>query len=348
MHQNKYPRAGILAVALTIVALVSYELYLRFHYKDLKISYDDNSALWADKRAMVYEPRDRATVFIGPSRIKFDLDIPTWQAKTGEQAIQLAVVGQSDWDSFDDLANDKNFKGKLIVDVMTPWFCTKDINDGWTIRGYIDYYHKITPTQRASFPINHLLESGLIFLNQDNFSFNALLSKLNIPQRKNVWSMPVFPVGFTPVTFDRQSYMTPGFVADTSQRNQVKNVWTGGDTSWSPPPIPEDSLRKILNSAKVNVDKIRSRGGEVIFIRMPSSGQVLKKELQWAPRKIYWDRLLSVTGCKGIYFLDYPAIAHFECPEWSHLSPAQAVIFTNNLIKILREEKGWTFIKKPV
>ena len=61
------------------------------------------------------------------------------------------------------------------------------------------------------------------------------------------------------------------------------------------------------------------------------------------PRTAYWDKLLAVTGCKGIYYKDYPAIANFECPESSHLSPEQAVVFTKNLIKILKEEKGWTF-----
>jgi hypothetical protein len=57
--------------------------------------------------------------------------------------------------------------------------------------------------------------------------------------------------------------------------------------------------------------------------------------------------LLAITGCPGIYYKDYPAIAHFVCPEWGHLSPEQAAIFTKNLVKILREEKGWTFPKKP-
>jgi hypothetical protein len=59
------------------------------------------------------------------------------------------------------------------------------------------------------------------------------------------------------------------------------------------------------------------------------------------PRKEYWDRLLAYTGCKGIYYEDYPAMAQFECPEASHLSPAQATIFTKNLIQILNDEKGW-------
>ncbi len=91
MPQSNMVRAGILAASLTVVFIISWEIYLRQTYKDLKISYDDNSALWADKRAMVYEPSDHTTVFIGPSRIKFALDIPTWEAETGDHAVQLAI-----------------------------------------------------------------------------------------------------------------------------------------------------------------------------------------------------------------------------------------------------------------
>jgi hypothetical protein len=208
MKQSNMFRAALLAVSLTIIAIISWEFYLRHRYKDLKISYDDNSALW-DKRAMVYEPPDGTTVFIGTSRTKYDLDIPTWETETGNHAVQLGLVGQSDWDAFDDLANDKDFKGKLIVDINYGNFFLRDPGDGQKVRADITYYRTITPTQRASFQINHALESEFIFLNQDNFSINALLSKWNLPKRKDVWPGPVFPVEFTPVSFDRQSYFRP-------------------------------------------------------------------------------------------------------------------------------------------
>ena len=300
---------------------------------------------------MVYELKERTTVFIGPSRIKFGLDIPTWETETGNHAVQLALIGQSDWDSFDDLANDKDFKGKLIVDVVEGIFFIRDPGDGSRVRTNIAYYRNITPTQRASFQINHVLESGFIFLNQDNFSINALLSKWKLPKRKEVLMgdvLPVFPVEFTPVSFDRQSYMTPNFVKDTNLQNQVKRIWDGGGASWTPPTLNEDSLQVIFKSAKADADKIRNRGGQVIFVRTPSSGPYLMGEEKGFPRDAYWDQLLAVTGCKGIHFKDYPAISHFVCPEWSHLAPDDAIIFTKNLIKILQDEKGWFFSNTKV
>jgi hypothetical protein len=63
------------------------------------------------------------------------------------------------------------------------------------------------------------------------------------------------------------------------------------------------------------------------------------------PREKYWDRLLSFTNSPGIHFADYPPIAHFVCPEWSHLSPQDAATFTTHFISLL-EEKGWKFPNK--
>jgi len=47
-----------------------------------------------------------------------------------------------------------------------------------------------------------------------------------------------------------------------------------------------------------------------------------------------------------VHFKDYPAIDHFVCPEWSHLRPTDAVIFTENLVQIIEKDKGWKFSHK--
>src|ERR1700761_8323069 len=109
MQTNNTAKSAVLAVILAFVAIISWEFTLR--HKGLKPDYDDNAELWANSRAMVYEPSNKATVFIGSSRIKYDLDIATWESITGTHAIQLAMVGSSPRPFLTDLANDPNFKG---------------------------------------------------------------------------------------------------------------------------------------------------------------------------------------------------------------------------------------------
>ncbi len=51
------------------------------------------------------------------------------------------------------------------------------------------------------------------------------------------------------------------------------------------------------------------------------------------PRDKTRDPLLQQTAAAGIYFEDFPELASFTCPEWSHLS---AVEFTRRLVPHLR------------
>jgi hypothetical protein len=345
MQPSNFKSAGLLALFLSLVTIISWEIHLR--NKGNAVAYDDNEALWADKRAMVYEPADQATVFIGSSRIKYDLDIPTWQEITGNHAIQLANVGSNPRLVLEDLANDKNFKGNLIVDVTEGVFFSEfSFYDGST-RKKMAYFKNRTPTQRFSFLVDHALESQFVFLDQDNFSINAMLDNAQLlPPRPGVFPGLYFPIGFTLVSFVRQSYMTPDFVADTNQHNAVTGVWAYGLSQRENIHMTSGKLDSIFNSVKSNVDKIRARGGQVLFVRPPSSGPYWEAELKGFPRAAYWDRLLAFTGCKGIYFKDYPATAGFICPEWSHLDPADAVIYTKSLIKTLQEEKGWPLGKR--
>ena len=115
MPTSPLPKAALMVLLIVVISVTSWELYLR--NKGITISYDDGKELWADKRAMVYRPSDQATVFIGSSRNKYDIDGSTWTALTGESMVQLAIEGTNLLPTFDDLANDKNFKGKLMVDV---------------------------------------------------------------------------------------------------------------------------------------------------------------------------------------------------------------------------------------
>ena len=342
MKQKRlFVKAALLAAIVVSATFISWEWHLRNQGRGL--SYDDSGSLWSDKRKQVYEPIDQATVFIGSSRIKYDLDIATWQNITGDHAIQLANVGSSPRLVLDNLAQDKNFKGKLVIDVTEFLFFSPAPFVDKTPAENLDYFKKETPAQKFSFAVNHALESNFFFLDKEEYSLNALLAGTQIPNRPDVYELPDFPAGFTPVTFERQNYMCDEFVKDTNQLNQVKGIWAMfGKMTEKMPPVPEAAIDAIIASVKVSCDKIKSRGGEIVFVRTPSSGPLRAMEKMAYPRDKFWNKLLAVTGCQGIHFEDYPPISKLECPEFSHLSVPQAVSYTKTLINILND-KGWKF-----
>jgi hypothetical protein len=343
MHEKKFLKAGLLTLLLLLVFIISWESYLRS--TGASISYDDGPELWSTKRAEVYKPSDKATVFIGSSRIKFDLDIPTWKRETGTDAIQLAMVGSNPCYLLHDLAEDKNFKGRLVVDVTEVLF----FNDAPPFRERpekgINLYHKQTPSQRASFQLSDLLESQLVLLDKDFFSTGAYLFKLGLKNRPGVrGNEPLpFPWEFDLTQANRQSKMHERFVKDTNLQNQVRMIWSSLGQAMKSPPAAGAKLDSVLALVKADIDKIKARGGQVLFIRTPSSGPFLAGEQQGFPREKYWEKLLAVTDCPGIHFMDYESLAHFSCPEFSHLTPADAMKFTTSFVQILEKDKGWKF-----
>jgi hypothetical protein len=84
------------------------------------------------------------------------------------------------------------------------------------------------------------------------------------------------------------------------------------------------------------VETLRARGGKIVFVRLPVSGGLKSLEDQLSPRPQLWEPLLKRTGVDGIYFEDFPELASFTCPEWSHLSAGDSVEFSRRLVPHLR------------
>ncbi|MBC7902684.1 MAG: hypothetical protein H7Y27_04650 [Gemmatimonadaceae bacterium] len=344
MPQSSIAKAGILAIILVVIGFAAWEFYLRS--KGIGIAYDDGPELWAAKRELADVPMDQATILIGSSRNKFDIDIATWEKLTGEKAIQLAVEGSSPLPMLDELAADPKFKGKVLLDVTEGLFFALAPPAFSQPNKMLKYYKERTPAQRASFAVNTVVESQLAFLDKEFFSLNAMIKESWVKNRPGVFMLPCsFPLDFKRVNFDRQCIMTKKFETDTSLRNYVKGIWYYYGTLDRMGPLKGPKLDSIFKTVQTAIAKIKGRGGKVVFVRSPSSGPYRAAEAAGYPRNAYWNRLLTSTGCQGIHFEDYPAIANFDCPEFSHLKQSDAIIYTENIVKILHD-KGWTFPKE--
>lgn len=339
MEKNFF-KAAILTVGITAVFIICWELYWRS--KGFVVTYNDDVALWATRRPKAYLPADKSTVFIGSSRIKFDIDLATWRKITGEEPVQLALVGTSPRKMLEHFANDEKFNGKLLLDVTEGLFYSRfPYADASAIKA-IDFYKKYSPAQKVSASINYALESMFVFLEHRRFGLNELLLSVPLPGRPGVLVEPPFPKEFEWTTYDRQTYMAPKFLADTNLQKRQTEIWAMFGALDKTPAVSGDSLLMIFKELKTNIDKIRARGGQVAFIRPPSSGPWLEAELEVYPRKKYWNDLLTYTNTDGFHFQDDPLTSNFICPEWSHLSINDAVIYTKHLVKAL-EQKGWNF-----
>ncbi|MGI8482323.1 MAG: hypothetical protein ACR2MF_09710, partial [Chthoniobacterales bacterium] len=187
------------------------------------------------------------------------------------------------------------------------------------------------------------------FLKERDLTTEALLKELPIPNRPGALVPPRTPPYFQTVDRERRARMTESCARPGRLQTRVKTGWIPLFTPPPPPTyIPKDAFLARVNAAiearfhdtATAVEKFRARGGKIVFVRFPVTGELKALEDQATPRSGIWERLLKETGAPGIYFEDFPELASFDCPEWSHLSAPDSVEFTKRLVPHLRTALG--------
>jgi hypothetical protein len=139
--------------------------------------------------------------------------------------------------------------------------------------------------------------------------------------------------------------MTENCAQPGELQTRIQHIWLPLFTPPPPPSyVPKDVFMEQMGKAVETrfrdtvaaVNKLRSRGGKIVFVRFPHSGELKKLEDRLSPREKTWDPLIKSTGAPGIYYSDFPELSGFNCPEWSHLSAGDSVEFTKRLVPHLR------------
>ena len=324
---------------VTAIATVAWELCARaWGYGP---GLNDTSDLWADSRESV---KPDSVVLIGDSRPLFDLDLDTLERSLGTRPVQLSLAGSCAYPVLDNLAHDESFHGTVIVGLIPAiWFVPPSAPPYQNSLTALKRYQKRTLAQKAGHHLGMFLEERLAFMKQEDLVLSGLLKKLPVPDRPNSYLPPALPPYFQTIDRDRRTRMAETCARPGPLQNRVKNGWI---PLFTPPKFPESTPKEVLEgigkSVEVRfgetvaaVNKIRARGGKVVFIRFPVSGELKKLEDSLTPRSAAWERLMKETGVPNIYFSDHPELI-FDCPEWSHLSAADSVEFSKRLVPHLK------------
>jgi len=337
------PWRGItLAVVLIVITAASgWELYCR------SIGYgptlNDNADLWASARKRV---KPDSIVIIGDSRGLFDLDLDELQKGLGKRPVQLAMGGSCAYPVLADLANDKNFHGTVICSLVPRLFVAPpgtppmDRSEKAVRRS-----HTQTLAQRASQYLAVPLEEHVAFLKQEELTLDDLLKRLPISNRPYALVSPRLPPYFRTLDRERRARMIEDCARPGKLQSTIQQIWL---PLFSPPPPPTyiskeefakqmgQAIEQRFHDVVAAVQKLRSRGCKIVFIRLPNSGELKALEDRETPRAAFWDRIIKDTAVPGIYYEDFPELASFNCPEWSHLSAGDSVEFSKRLIPHLR------------
>src|SRR5881398_1804080 len=338
------PWRGITVIVAIIVtaATIAWELYCR------SIGYgptlNDNEDLWTLVRRKV-EPE--SIVIIGDSRGWYDLDLDELQKALGKRPLQLAGGGMCGYPVLADLANDNNFHGTVICSIAPRLFFappgTPPFERGEKV---VKRFHTQTPAQRASQYLAMPLEEHVAFLKQEELTLDDLLKRLPIPNRPYAQVSPRLPPYFGTLDRERRARMIEECAWPGSElQKRIQQIWLPLFTPPPPPSyIPKEEFAKQMGQAieqrfhdvAAAVEKLRSRGGKIVFVRLPNSGGLKALEDRETPRAAFWDRVIKDTAAPGIHYEDFLDLAGFNCPEWSHLSAGDSVEFSKRLVSRLR------------
>ena len=339
----RQPWRGITVAVVVSVLLATAAWEVHSRSLGYEPTLNDTADLWAEARRRV-EPE--SIVIIGDSRAWFDLDLDELERGLGKRPIQLAQAGSCAYPVLEELANDSRFHGTVVCSILPRlWFAPPGVPPFERAQKAVQRYRGQTWAQRVSHEISVPLERSFALMKQDDLTLEALLKRLPIPDRRYALIPPPFPPYFASIDRERRARMVEQCAQPGRLQTRVKTGWLKLFTPPPPPTfVPPEAFGAKMKAAiearfvdtKTAVDKLRARGGKVVFVRFPVVSELKKLEDTNTPRAQTWDPLLQQTGVPGIYFEDFPELASFDCPEWSHLSAGDSVEFTRRLVPHLR------------
>ncbi|HKX89541.1 MAG TPA: hypothetical protein VJM13_10050 [Sphingopyxis sp.] len=314
--------------AALIVGVAALETTARvlagLHAGDL----DNSEVTWTEEKL---RSAGAAAAIVGDSRILFDTDLDRFEALTGVRPVQLSIHGTSALTLLEDVAANPDFKGLLVVGLADTMFFQP-------FDGYGGYVHKFdefrSPYRVASNEIDHSLQRRLAFLDS-NYRLSVLAHRLDPNFRADVEGPKDDIWKVMEIGEHRQGWLWDRVEYDPVIRARSRWAWKGFKEKF---PFTPALIAKGQARAKAAVDKIRARGGEVVFVRPPSAPQLRVNEEAQVPKAKGWDALLRITHSVGVHVDDLPAaVQNLTLPEWSHLNRECARVFTDAYVRRLTE-----------
>ena len=299
-----------------LLSLVATELVLRL-LGHLPSVIDDRD-LWAFHRQRIDEADEYAVVLLGGSRIQLGVSLETLCSDRGRTHVtQLAIDGTSPMATLRDLAQHSQFSGLVVCSLFEPAFepAHWDAQQPW-----IDHFHRdFAVTSRLKRVFSGTLQRYLVLANsgkpkylttQFDRSRSADYSQVDLARHRKIR-------------------------LDVGQR--MFQTQRASPTAWL-------AQARIAESY---VRTIQRRGGDVVFIRLPSSLPLYQLEERCYPRREYWDRYARISRATLVHFEDIPGWRRFKCPDLSHLDRSDKIAFTESLVDVLVARGVWKPARVP-
>ena len=319
MRSENLGKTWMFALLIVVGVLGAWEGFWRA--QGFRPSIEDDMPLWHLARSRV--SKETRIVFVGSSRIQLGLHPDVFTEETGIVPVNLSIDGNPPYPVLKDLAHDPDFSGLVICSILPRWLAEKT-DEGSRASKWVRKYYTRTPLSNIDIQLSLLIQKTFVF------RYPGLSpEKLEKQFQKGEWPKPPY----APMRPDR--FREARFTPEDIPRMLASRIKLEKEAAENAILVSVQELHERLTSLDADVRKIRQRGGEVVFIRMPSSGAIRDLEAAAWPRETYWDVLAGTVSAKAIHFEDWDELRDFQCPDGSHLDVDQAREFTLQLLKLM-------------
>jgi hypothetical protein len=312
--------------ALAIAGWCAFEYFWRAQGYAATVM--DSNELWAQQRDRVTQSAPPVRVaLLGASRIQYGLSPTIFREEAKKigidlEASMLAINGHYPLASLRDLADDVAFSGVAVVgvdarglqkrhrDMQAKWIAF--YRHDWTLARDL---HRTLLTQVQRFAIAA----------RPDFSWSTLLARhLNghgFPSREYV-TFYADRSGGTDYSRSDVALVREARIRDL--RDYYATTPSVSPTQWL-----EDTAEVIAWC-----ERIRARGGRVVFYREPVSGEHLALDEMRFPRNEFWDALAKKLPATMIDFRDDPTL-NIATPDTSHIDAKDIDAHTRAFVRVL-------------
>jgi hypothetical protein len=338
------------ALAALVLFVVVMEWQLARH--GVRPTVVDSSGRWLKSREQASKLGGDGLILIGASRMQLDVDMPIMSSLLGRSAVQLSIDGSSFVPVLRDLASDPSITGTVLVEYEDQMLGDLSVVDRaaqyealWEIeRGKVkvpdfamieDWLADLLHTHMRSYadgarPLTSLVHR-VLFPDSRGQYIETLPDRSRLADYSKV-EMPA--MYYRRVMRNMGLVDVPQFRGwpelDEELRRRIAGI------SAADLPLFSENARIVGSMAKA----IETRGGHVVFIRMPTSGLVREFDQQHFPRGQFWERFIRDAGVNAINFEDEPSLGGFNCPDGSHLDYRDRERFTRSLGIVVKHAVG--------
>jgi hypothetical protein len=282
--------------------------------------------LWSAERRRASDGQTNVVVIIGKSRAQLDIDGDTLTRRYPDHdVIQLALRGRSAWATFEDLATDENFRGKIVFDFLEADLA---LDAAELQMPAVKRAREAGPDALVNARLRALVASRLV-VRSPQLPPDRLLRNLAYGEAPQPNFIVMERDRFSRADFTRADLDVTTELVLAPERRMRERMGT-----FETPVYPWlDEVKRI----NMYVDALRARGGDVVLVKLPVSGEGFENAERFFPKARFADVLTTVVRAPLVHFADHPSMRGFTCPDTSHLDEKDAPRYTTALFRELEK-----------